>query len=311
MNVSILLNQKNTILAKETPLPEKDKQVFTEILNKEKKNSVNRKQNTFDRSANDGYDANKSSRDMVNQVDTSNQQSGVAHKDTGKLSSKETKKIETDEATKESAETLKEGFLEDIISLLQSLLANIPVDEHAIENESNLKMDLDDIEIKGLVDLKDQLSLLLGTMNLETEPTFVEDAKATLSRLTNIIYEAIATNSNVISVEKESISKVLSSLEDIKDRIEGILNNINSTKVSNLQNVDINKNKDLVEIEEENLSKEDSTLANSINASDKGTVKIKTLDQSGLSRDNEDPNFFQQNEIQELIGVNDLSLIHI
>jgi len=311
MNVTNLFNRNNNKLVKDTLLQANDKQLFTAIFNKENKNLVVKKQNMLDRAVDNEYSKNTGSRRHENSVHisnkTSNNQAEVGNKDNSKLSSKKTEQLEMDENTntEESVEYLEYDILNQIISLLQNLLMAITEDVSKVETESNIDIELSSHEIKGLVDFKYQLDLLVDTINVESDQSLEESIKTTLSMLNKIIDETLFNDKHAVSIEKNAISEMLINIENLKNNVQTVLKNINLTENGNLQKLNMNKENDVAYLEEENLYKGNTTLSNTVNTTDEDDTKIGNLDKAVLMDNMENRNFFKQNDGQEYTVVND------
>jgi len=308
-----LLSQKNTIVAKDQISTGKDKQLFSDVFDSEKKSLIFKRQDKKAQAVNNSQDITNNTSKQVEGSSTSssnkvsNKETKPTNKDNKVLDSKENEKLELEDG--ESMDKDKDELLDHILSLIQSLIASIQADISKIEDGSKVDMELSIVEMESLADLNDQLNLLLDTVDIKAGELLKENIETTLSTITRLVDQTLLDNKDIIFTQKENASQVLSNLEELKNNIELALTNVNPVKNNDLQKLKIKSELDLVDEETKNISESDTTIVDAVTIDEEGSTESKKLYNQTLPDVKENDDFFKQHERYEDIIINDNVLV--
>ncbi|QUH20836.1 flagellar hook-length control protein FliK [Alkaliphilus sp. B6464] len=305
-----LLSQKNTIVTKDQISTRKDKQLFSDVFDNEKKSLIFKRQDKKAQAVDNNQNATNNTSKQIESSSTSSSNK-VSNKDTKPtnkvLDSKEKEQLKLEDG--ESTHKDNSELLDHILSLLQSLIASIQVDISKIKDGSKANIELSIVEMESLADLNNQLNLLLDTIDIEAVELLKENIDTTLSTITKLIDQTLLDNKDIIFTQKENVSEVLSNLEELKSNIELALTNVDLTKNSDLQKLEIKSKLDLVDEETKNISENDTTIVDAVAIDEEGNTEAKKLYKQTLSDAKENDDFFKQHERYEDIIINDNVLV--
>ncbi|MBU5677417.1 flagellar hook-length control protein FliK [Alkaliphilus sp. MSJ-5] len=308
-----LLSQKNTIVAKDQISTDKDKQLFSDVFDNEKKSLIFKRQDKKTQAVNNSQNATNNTSKQVESSSTSssnkasNKETKPTNKDNKVLDSKENGQLELEDG--ESIDKDKDELLDHILSLLQSLIASIQVDISKIEDGSKVDRELSIVEMESLADLNNQLNLLLDTIDIEAGELLKENIDTTLSTITRLADQTLLDNKDIIFTQNENVSEVLSNLEELKNNIELALTNVNSAKNNDPQKLEIKSELDLVDEETKNISENDTAIVDAVAIDEEGNTEAKKLYKQTPPDAKEKDDFFKQHERYEDIIINDNVLV--
>lgn len=308
-----LISQKNTTVTKDQISTEKDRQLFSDVFDKEKKSLDFKRQEKKSQAVNNSQDAinNTSKRVESNSTSSSNKVSNKEIKPTNEenkvLDSKEKEQLELEDS--KSIYKDNDELLEHILSLIQSLIASITVDTSKMEECSKVDMELSIDQIESLADLNNQLNFLLDTIDIEGDELLKENINTTLSTITRLVDQTLLDNKDIIFTQKENASEILNNLEELKNNIELVLTNVDFTKNNDLQKLEIKSELDLKDEEAKNISESDRTIVDTAVIDEEDSTKTKQLNKQSLPDTKEKDDFFKQHERYEDIVINDNVLV--
>ena len=312
MSFSNLFSDKGSMVNKNVAVSKGDKQVFAEAFKKERETLDIKNQKTFPKSVNHENHTKNSITREKNSSDTSNKPMNankeVSQNENEKISSKEaetTKKADdlTNEESEEKAGDLENSVLNEIAALLQSLLALTSTDDTNIEQGSILNLELNTVDMTDLVDLKDQLTLLLNSLDIEENQPIMQRIGNVLSMVTKIIDGGKLSDGKLISAGEEAISEDLLTLQEVKSNIETLINDLNLKNNKNMPNLDSKVNEKLTKVEND-LFKSDNTVLDEDADVESAINKISNLDKSLENEGKENQDFIKQQGKQENMIIN-------
>ncbi len=307
MNIHNSFNSNKNFTSKNTAFSRKDNKLFSDIFRNENKtlNFKNDTRNEFKSISEDNkqniHSSNKSKNSFksvlnkknVDEHQTINEEKNISNSENTdeKKYNKKVDKLDNIQAD-ETIEKSESNLSNEIIALIESLMKTDLIDLSQLQKDINVEIKLDETQIEALNNLKEKLSVLLETVDLELNQVFKENIKKAIELLNEITGQSsVDVESNKL-VSSKDVEEILSIIEDIKTNM-----NLNSNKpISNQKNNFnelISNNKDQLqntEIEKNNGDEENVQVSEDIVDED-SVENFKKL----LSNDNSTkPNFLKQ-----------------
>lgn len=272
---------------------ENNKQIFSDIFNNEKRNLLFGK---LDIAKNIVHNEQNKIKNSINQMNNSNSINKPHNKfkpnaADNKIPLNKTKQLKKykdaniDELTENIEEKAADGNTAvSLQSILLAMLENIL----CLENMDNEDIKIDADQLQELDSLKGQLLSLLETANTLSGDSFKQNIETIIDIINKTNDELLLHNNGQLSILKSD--EVKDNIEEIKNNMQSILNRPNIIKSANPQSLYIKDN--LLNLEEEQLTKSEETLLNMNNIEKDIKNSAKPIDKFILG--NSEEQFFKQ-----------------